>query len=66
MRIRYIKPEGDGVEADLPDASARRLIDSGAAEAVDPEQASTEDSADQAAEARPAAKKAAKKSGRSK
>lgn len=34
MRIRYIKPGGDGVEADLPDGAARRLIASGAAEAV--------------------------------
>lgn len=34
MRIRYIKPDGDGRVVDLPDASARRLIASGAAEEV--------------------------------
>lgn len=58
MRIRYVK-EG-GVEVDLPDASARRLIASGQAEAVDPDEATEPDPTSE----RPPRKTAAKKTGR--
>lgn len=64
MRIRYNKKDGSGREVDMDDGAARRVIASGAAEAVETEgelMASAEDDG----RAQPAARKvAAKKTAR--
>lgn len=65
MRIRYIKEDGKGRVDDLPDATARRLIDSGAAEEVGEDEPVTEQQAADQPQAAPARHIAAKTTRRS-
>lgn len=62
MKIRYIKEDGGGRVDELPDESARRLIESGAAEEVGDDEPVTGDEAGPATPRKAQAKKTTRRS----